>query len=104
MSKINFDKGNGLVPAVIQNVKDNNVLMLGYMNKESFKKTKKCGYVCFWSRSRNKLWLKGETSGNKLKVMEIFLDCDQDTLLIMVELEGNCVCHTGNYSCFFNEL
>lgn len=104
MNKINFDKGNGLVPTIIQNVKDNKVLMLGYMNKESFERTQQNGYVYFWSRSKNKLWLKGETSGNKLKVVDTYLDCDQDTLLIMVELKGNCVCHTGSYSCFYSKI
>ncbi len=78
--------------------------MLAYMNPEALEKTKQTGYVHFWSRSRKKLWLKGEESGNKLKVKEIFADCDKDTLLIIVELEGTCVCHTGNHSCFFKKI
>jgi phosphoribosyl-AMP cyclohydrolase len=103
-NKIDFDKGDGLIPAIIQDIKNNKVLMLGYMNKIAFDKTIQSGYVHFWSRSRNELWLKGETSGNKLKVKEIFSDCDDDTLLILAELEGKEVCHTGEYSCFFNKL
>ncbi len=103
-NKIDFEKGSGLIPAIIQDVKNNRVLMMGYMNKLSLKKTIEDGYVYFWSRSRNELWLKGETSGNKLKVKEIFSDCDNDTLLVLAELEGKGVCHTGEYSCFFNKL
>lgn len=78
--------------------------MLGYSNDQSLKKTKQTGYVWFWSRSRKKLWMKGEESGNKLKVKEMFLDCDRDSILINVKLEGKNVCHTGNISCFFNKF
>lgn len=90
-----------LLPTIIQDYKTLEVYMLGYTNKESLKKTKQSGYVCFWSRSRKKLWMKGEESGNKLKVKKIFLDCDKDALLIKVKLIGKNVCHTGNKSCFF---
>ncbi len=91
-----------LLPTIIQDYKTLEVYMLGYSNKESLDKTKKTGYVFFWSRSRNKLWMKGEESGNKLKVKKILLDCDQDTILIQVQLIGKNVCHTGNKTCFFN--
>lgn len=95
-----FTKNNGLVPVVIQDYKLGSVYMLGYMNNEAFQKTKATGWVYFYSRSRQRLWMKGETSGNKLKVKEIYTDCDQDALLIRVELVGTHVCHTGNRSCF----
>ena len=103
-SDIDFKKSNGLIPVIIQDYKNNIVYMLGYMNELAFNKTKETNYVHFWSRSRNELWLKGEESGNKLKVKEIFTDCDSDTLLIKVKLEGKCVCHTGETSCFFNSI
>jgi phosphoribosyl-AMP cyclohydrolase len=93
-----------LTPVIIQDIKTNVVLMLAYMNPQALEKTKQTGYVHFWSRSRKKLWLKGEESGNKLKVKEIFTDCDKDTILIKVELQGNCACHTGSYSCFLVNL
>jgi len=104
ITKINFKKNNGLVPVIIQDDKTDVVYMLGYMNKESLRKTVETKTVYFWSRSRKKLWLKGEESGNKLKVEEIYLDCDQNTLLIRVILVGKNVCHTGNLSCFFNKI
>lgn len=101
---IDFGKGNGLVPAVIQDYKSGEVLMLGFMNQEALQKTLKSGWVYFWSRSRNKLWMKGEESGNKLKLKEIIQDCDGDTVLIKVELIGKNVCHTGNKTCFYQEV
>lgn len=101
---LDFKKGDGLIPAIIQDNKAGVVLMLGYMNKEAFEKTKATGFVNFWSRSRQKLWMKGEESGNKLKVKSISADCDYDTILIKAELIGKAVCHTGSYSCFFNDL
>lgn len=101
---IDFQKSDGLVPAIIQDYKTGAVLMLGYMNQEAFKKTQETRLVTFWSRSRQKLWLKGEESGNKLKVKSISTDCDCDAILVKVELMGSAVCHTGNYSCFFNDL
>ncbi len=101
---IDFKKDNGLVPTIIQDYQSNEVYMLGYMNKESLEKTKKTGYVWFFSRSKNRLWMKGEQSGNKLKVKQILTDCDNDSLLIKVELEGSHVCHTGEKCCFYKEI
>jgi len=101
---LDFKKGNGLIPAIIQDNKTGAVLMLGYMNSEALQKTKATGLVNFWSRSRQKIWLKGEESGNKLKVKSISTDCDYDTILIKADLMGSAVCHTGSYSCFFNDL
>ncbi|MCQ9639565.1 bifunctional phosphoribosyl-AMP cyclohydrolase/phosphoribosyl-ATP diphosphatase HisIE [Chryseobacterium sp. WG14] len=100
--KIKFDKSNGLVPVVIQDHITLQVLMLGYMNEEAFQKTKKEGVVTFFSRSKNRLWTKGEESGNFLTVKDISLDCDQDTILIKV-IPRNVVCHTGSFSCFGNK-
>lgn len=89
-----------LMPAIIQDYKSNEIYMLGFMNQEALSKTRTSKWVWFWSRKRNKLWMKGEESGNKLKVKEIFIDCDKDTLLIKVELIGKRVCHTGDKTCF----
>jgi phosphoribosyl-ATP pyrophosphohydrolase/phosphoribosyl-AMP cyclohydrolase len=102
MEQIDFTKGNGLVPVVIQDNNTLQVLMVGYMNEEAFKKTVHDKKVTFFSRSRNRLWTKGETSGNYLYVEEITTDCDNDSLLIKVDPAGP-VCHTGNTSCFGNE-
>lgn len=93
-----------LIPTIIQDNKSKVVYMLGYSSAKSLEKTKITGYVWFWSRSRKKLWMKGEKSGNKLLIKDIFFDCDQDTLLIKVNLIGKNVCHTGNSSCFFNKF
>jgi phosphoribosyl-ATP pyrophosphohydrolase/phosphoribosyl-AMP cyclohydrolase len=92
----------GLMPVVVQDVKNNNVLMLAYMNDESLEQTKKTGYMHYWSRSRDALWKKGETSGNVQKVIELLTDCDGDAMLARVEQTGN-ACHTGTYSCFSKE-
>lgn len=97
--KINFEKGQGLVPAVIQDYETRHVLMLGYMNEEAYRKTVETGKVTFWSRSRNTLWTKGETSGNFLNVIEIKNDCDGDTLLVKVRPDGP-TCHTGADTCW----
>ena len=99
MNKINFSKLNGLVPAVIQDSVTLQVLMVGFMNEEAFEKTRKEGKVTFFSRSKNRLWTKGETSGNFLIVKEITIDCDNDSILIKVDPAGP-VCHTGQISCF----
>jgi phosphoribosyl-ATP pyrophosphohydrolase/phosphoribosyl-AMP cyclohydrolase len=99
---MDYSKLNGLIPAIIQDARSNRVLMLGFMNKEAYKKTKKEGKVTFFSRTRNQLWTKGEESGNFLYVKEILKDCDQDTVLIKAEPAGP-VCHTGNDTCF-NEI
>ena len=97
--QIDFDKLQGLVPAVIQDAVTNKVLMLGFMNREAYEKTVQTGLVTFWSRTRNCLWTKGETSGNVLRVVKILIDCDNDTLLIKVNPAGP-VCHTGADTCW----
>jgi phosphoribosyl-AMP cyclohydrolase len=93
-----------LIPTIVQDITNGEVLMLGYMNQDALRKTQETGYVVFWSRQRQKLWLKGEESGNKLKVKSLMTDCDSDALLIKVELIGTATCHTGQYSCFFNQM
>ena len=103
MIKVNFDKGIGLVPCVVQDVHTGQVLMLAYMNEESLQKTVDTGLATYWSRSRNELWVKGETSNHYQHVKEILIDCDEDTLLIKVEQDG-AACHTGKYSCFYRTL
>jgi len=98
---IDFEKTDGLVPGIVQDAKTGEMLMLGFLNRVSYRKTLETGYVTFWSRSRNKLWTKGETSGNRLKVVTAATDCDNDTLLFRVEVEGDgLVCHEGTVSCF----
>ena len=101
---LDFTKLNGILTAVIQDQKSGRVLMVGFMNEESFRKTVETGFVTFFSRSRNKLWMKGETSGHRLVVKDIATDCDHDTLLIQVEALGPGVCHEGYRSCFFRRL
>lgn len=91
----------GLIPAIIQDVRNNEVLMMAYMNRTSLEKTIQTGKTHFWSRSRQKYWMKGETSGNVQLVKQILYDCDEDTLLIKVEQSGAGACHTGNRSCFY---
>ncbi len=103
MTELDFAKGDGLIPAIVQDEKDGTVLMLAYMNEEALKKTLATGKATFWSRSRNELWTKGETSGNFQLVQEIRMDCDGDTLLIKVKSTGP-ACHTGNRSCFYRLL
>lgn len=101
---VDFTKNNGLVPAVIQDNASGMVYMLGYMNEEALAQTQKTGWVHFFSRSKDRIWMKGEESGNRLKVVSIFKDCDDDTLLVKVELDGDAVCHTGQLSCFYQEI
>lgn len=101
IEKIDFEKQNGLVPAIIIDITTDQVLMLGYMNKESLTQTIEKQKVVFFSRTKNRLWLKGETSGNYLNLVSINTDCDNDTLLIYAKPEGP-TCHTGSYSCFSN--
>lgn len=103
IQKLDFKKGNGLIPVVVQEDKSKKVLMVAYTNLEALKKTLETGYAHYWSRSRNKLWKKGETSGNIQKVKNILIDCDYDALLFVVEQKGN-VCHTGKNTCFHNKL
>jgi phosphoribosyl-AMP cyclohydrolase len=102
--QLDFKKLDGLVAAVIQDWKTNEVLMVGFMNEEAWTKTVETGFATFYSRTRNKLWLKGETSGHKLVVKEITTDCDLDTVLLKVEALGPGVCHEGYQSCFFRKL
>ncbi len=102
--ELNFSKQSGLVTAVIQDHQTHRVLMVGFMNEEAFRKTVESGFVTFFSRSRNKLWLKGETSGHRLVVKHIATDCDRDALLITVEALGPGVCHEGYQSCFYRRL
>jgi len=101
---LDFKKSDGLITAVIQDHTSGRVLMVGYMNEESFQLTVERGYAIFWSRSRQKLWLKGESSGHKLLVKSIQTDCDKDAVLIQVEAVGPGVCHEGYESCFFRTL
>ena len=102
---MDFSKLDGLIPAVIQDVDSAEVLMVGFMNDEAFQLTKSTGFATFFSRTRNKLWMKGETSGNRLQVVELLTDCDDDTVLVKVKRlgDGN-VCHTGNRTCFFKAV
>jgi len=101
--KIDFEKGNGLVPVVVQDIETKSVLMVAYVNKEALTKTLQTGYAHYYSRSRKKIWKKGETSGNLQLVKKILVDCDEDTLLYLVKQKG-VACHTGEYSCFFRTL
>lgn len=102
--EIDFQKSAGLVPAIIQDERTGDVLMLGFMNAESLAETQRTGEAVFFSRSRNKLWKKGESSGHVLKVREIRVDCDADALLVRVKAAGPGVCHEGYRSCFFRSL
>src|SRR4030065_1261266 len=94
----------GLIPAIVQDMENNEVLMLAYMDKTALKKTIETGKTHFWSRSRQKYWMKGETSGNVQLVKEILYDCDEDTLLIKVKQVGSGACHTGNRTCFYRQI
>lgn len=102
--ELDFTKLDGLLPAVIQDHQTGRVLMVGFMNDEAWRKTVETGFATFYSRSRNKLWMKGESSGHRLVVKEIATDCDQDTVLLKVEAIGPGVCHEGYQSCFFRKL
>ena len=104
MIKLDFGKLGGLVPAIIQDCNSGEVLMLGFMNEEAWEKTLETGRAYFFSRSRNKLWMKGETSGNVQEVRGIYVDCDDDTVLLKVNQIGGAACHTGYKSCFYREL
>lgn len=103
INSVDFDKGDGLSPVIVQDFKNKDVLMLAYVNKDALEKTLRTGYAHYWSRSRNSLWKKGETSGHFQKIIEIYLDCDQDTILYVVEQIG-VACHTGERTCFHNKL
>jgi phosphoribosyl-AMP cyclohydrolase len=101
---LDFSKLDGLIPAVIQDHRSGRVLMVGFMNEEAWKKTVETGFATFYSRSRSKLWLKGESSGHRLAVKEITTDCDNDSVVIKVEALGPGVCHNGYESCFYRKL
>lgn len=103
LKEIDFEKGGGLVPVVVQDASTKEVLMVAYANREALEKTLKTGFAHYYSRSRRKLWKKGETSGNTQKVKRVLVDCDGDTLLYIVEQKG-VACHTGEYSCFFRTV
>lgn len=103
MIQPDFKKMNGLIPTIVQDAQTKDVLMMAYMNEESLKKTLETSLATYWSRSRNALWTKGETSGHYQHVKDIFIDCDEDTILLLVEQEG-AACHTGNRSCFYRKL
>ncbi len=105
MNGINFNKAGGLVPVIAQDVESGKVLMLAYANSEAFENTLKTGKATYWSRSRNKLWCKGEESGNYQDVIEILIDCDEDALIYKVKQAGiGAACHTGYVSCFYRSL
>jgi phosphoribosyl-AMP cyclohydrolase len=99
--ELDFEKMNGLIPAIVQDASNSEVLMVGFMNRDAFARTLETGYVTFFSRTRNQLWTKGESSGNRLRALSCLTDCDRDTLLIQVEVEGaGVVCHLGTRTCF----
>ncbi|MGB7219556.1 MAG: phosphoribosyl-AMP cyclohydrolase [Vicinamibacterales bacterium] len=102
---MDFSKLDGLIPAVIQDADSSEILMVGFMNEQALADTRRTGYATFFSRTRNKLWMKGETSGNRLEVVDVLVDCDEDTILLKVKRlgDGN-VCHTGERSCFYRRL
>jgi phosphoribosyl-AMP cyclohydrolase len=103
--EIDFDKMQGLLPAIVQDAGSGEVLMLGFMNREAFEQTLRAGYVTFFSRTRNQLWTKGETSGNRLELLSASTDCDRDTVLLQVRVQGKgVVCHNGTRSCFTESL
>jgi len=102
---MDYTKLNGLIPAVIQDAESSEVLMVGFMNEQALAQTRESGFATFFSRTRNTMWMKGETSGNKLQVVDILVDCDDDTVLLKVKRlgDGN-VCHTGTRTCFYRKL
>src|SRR5437016_10057556 len=101
---IDFDKSGGLVPAIAQDAGTGQVLMLAWMNREAYEETIRTGRACYFSRSRNRLWRKGEESGNVQEVRSIFIDCDADTILLKVHQKGGAACHEGYASCFFRQV
>ncbi|MCL5876959.1 MAG: phosphoribosyl-AMP cyclohydrolase [Candidatus Bathyarchaeota archaeon] len=103
LAKLNFSKGNGLIPVITQDAKTKEILMQAYANKEAVELTLKTKKATYWSRSRNELWVKGETSGHTQKIVAVYTDCDYDSLLYVVEQTGP-ACHTGEYSCFYSKL
>jgi phosphoribosyl-AMP cyclohydrolase len=103
IEKLDFKKGNGLIPVVVQDAKTKEILMQAYANREAVENTLNTGKATYWSRSRNELWVKGETSGHTQKIVSVATDCDYDALLYLVEQTGP-ACHTGEYSCFYNKM
>ncbi len=103
LEKLDFKKGNGLIPVVVQDAKTKEILMQAYANREAVEHTLKTKKATYWSRSRNELWIKGETSGNTQRVISVSTDCDYDALLYVVEQTGP-ACHSGKYTCFHNKL
>ena len=105
MVKLDFSKSDdALIPAIAQDYKTGEILMLAYINEESWAETLKSGYATYWTRSRQKLWKKGESSGNLQEIKEILVDCDDDTVVFKVNQIGNAACHTGHRTCFFRKL
>jgi phosphoribosyl-AMP cyclohydrolase len=102
--ELDFEKTGGLVPAVVQDVESGKVLMLAYMDKQAWEMTLRTGLATYYSRSRQKIWIKGETSGHRQHIKEIWIDCDNDTVLIKVEQLGGAACHTGYASCFYKKV
>ena len=103
LEKLDFKKGNDLIPVVVQDAQTKETLMLAYANREAVEKTLSTGFATYWSRSRGKLWMKGETSGHTQKIISVTADCDYDAILYVVEQKGN-VCHTGEDTCFHHEF
>ncbi len=104
MILLDFDKGNGLVPAIVQDYKSGKVYMLAYINQASWKKTLETGEAHYWSRSRQEIWHKGDSSGHVQKIKEIYVDCDNDTVLFKIEQLGGAACHTGYETCFYSKV
>ena len=100
----NFSKSDGLIPAIVQDAASGEILMLAYMNRQAWEATLQSGKATYWSRSRQSLWIKGETSGNVQLVKNIYIDCDNDTVLLQVQQVGEAACHTGFRSCFYRKL
>jgi phosphoribosyl-AMP cyclohydrolase len=104
MIEPDFEKSGGLIPAIVQDYESKVVLMLAYMNRQSWLNTVETGKATFWSRARNELWIKGELSGHFQLIKEIYIDCDLDTVLLLVEQKGGAACHTGHRSCFYRRI
>ena len=104
MIELDFDKGKGLLPAIVQDHKSGKILMLAYINRDSWEKSLETGEAHYWSRSRQEIWHKGDTSGHVQRLKEIFVDCDNDTVLFRVEQVGGAACHTGYESCFYKKV
>jgi phosphoribosyl-AMP cyclohydrolase len=104
MIKLDFNKTGGLVPAIVQDYQTGEILMLAYMNPDAFNATLSTGKATYYSRSRQTLWVKGQTSGNIQRIKEIYIDCDDDTVLLKVQQIGNAACHTGHRSCFYKKV